>query len=331
LPSKALQAYKLFISGMDAPMDLRALRYFVQVADSRSFSKAAVLMRIGQPALSRSVMQLEQDLGVTLLKRSHAGVELTRPGQLLLRRAKDLLDQVGRIGQEIQAEGDELAGTVTLGVPAAVGQLIVPPLLRHLAVHHPRIRLSIVEGVSSENYNRLITQALHLCLLYDPLPHRDLILLPLAAEDIYLVGLTEMLHPLGRSCRLEALENLPMVLPSIPNSRRLLVEKAFIEKKLVLNVVAEVDSFAVTQALLSEGFGYSLTTLSSIADLNRSSSLSYLSLVPNWMNWVIYVARHGSTSGSQVVEAVAAALQVVAAGLMSADRWKGSRPYRPAE
>ena len=85
-------------------MDVRALRYFVQVADNRSFSKGAVLLRICQPALSRSVKRLEQDLGVQLFRRARSSVEMTRSGRLLRRRAKDILDQFHQIHDEIRAQ-----------------------------------------------------------------------------------------------------------------------------------------------------------------------------------------------------------------------------------
>lgn len=306
-------------------MDHRALRYFVQVAESGSFSKAAVLLRIGQPALSRSIKQLERELGVTLFDRLRSGVRLTQSGQLLRRRAQQILDLHHQIHNEIRVQADEISGSATLGIPAAAGQLILPALLKYFSRHHPAIRIRTIEGVSAENYDRLHSQTTQICLLYDPLPHRDLVIQPLAVEDMYLVAREELLEPLRSPCTIKDLENLPMILPSSPNSRRLLVEKAFRERNLILNVAAEVDSFVVTRALLLDGSGYSLTTLSSIADLPGRSALSYIELSRSSMNWMLSIAYHVANSRNPVVPAIARALQVVGRELIDSGRWQGAR------
>ncbi|MCL6646398.1 MAG: LysR family transcriptional regulator, partial [Dehalococcoidia bacterium] len=84
-------------------MDARSLRYFVQISESRSFSKAANFLRVGQPALSRSMQQLEHELGCQLFVRTRHGVELTPAGQILRTRATSILDQLARLRDEVQA------------------------------------------------------------------------------------------------------------------------------------------------------------------------------------------------------------------------------------
>ena len=75
-------------------MDFRALRYFVHVAEARSFSKAAVQLRVAQPALSRAIRKLEDELGVELVLRTGRQLELTEAGLLLLQRAHSLTRQL---------------------------------------------------------------------------------------------------------------------------------------------------------------------------------------------------------------------------------------------
>lgn len=308
---------------MDA-MDARALHYFVTVADHRSFSKAALQLHIGQPALSRSVKQLEATLGVQLFLRSRNGIEMTRSGRLLRRRAMDILDQLGQLKHEIRAQESEIAGNVTVGVPAAAGQLLVPALLDRLARLYPGIRVRVIEGVSAENYDRLLAQTAQVCLLYDPLPHRDLTLTPIAVETMHLVARTEMLKPLGKPCALEKLDGLPIILPSSPNSRRLLVEKAFKDCGIVLNVAAEVDSFVVTRSLLMDGTGFSLTTLSSISDLPADGPLSHAPLGPDPIRWVLNQAVHNGSARSPAVQAVTQSIQHVSGSLIGSGDWKGA-------
>jgi len=306
-------------------MDPRSLRYFINVADNRSFSRAAILLHIGQSALTRSVQKLEQELGVKLLRRLRTGVVMTRAGELLYRRSNELLERFSQIHDEVRSHAGEIAGNATVGVPAAVGQFLVPALLRHLARHQPGIRLRIVEGTSAENHDRLLTQSGQICLLYDPQPNRELVLQPIANEDMYLFGRSDKLSEVSSPCALEELENLPMILPTPPNSRRLLVEKTFKEQNLTLNIEAEVDSYVITRALLSEGLGYSLAPLSSFSDTAVSNNVAFTGLLYRRISWLLALAYHRSQSQNRVIQAVVSAITSVSGELMSSGQWKGCR------
>jgi LysR family transcriptional regulator, nitrogen assimilation regulatory protein len=304
-------------------MDARSLRYFVQVADSRSFSKAANLLHIGQPALSRCVQQLEEELGVQLFLRTRRGVELTLAGQLLRTRSTSILDQFGQLKDEVRAHAHDLAGTVSLGVPSAAGQIFVPEAMRYLNKRHPGIRLHIVEGLSSETYDRMLNRTVQIGLMYDPSAHRELTREPLAIEDMCLVGRRDKIAALGAIRDLAQVESLSFILPKSPNSRRLLVEKAFRERGLVLNVAAEIDGFATTRALLAEGVSYSLMTHAALVGLEGKSSLAAVELESGGPRWQLDLVRHRSQLNNQVVAAVAAAIRTVAERLIASGKWKG--------
>src|SRR5580704_1299067 len=89
-------------------MDLRALRYFVHVAEARSFSKAAVQLRIAQPALSRQIRKLEDEVGLALILRTRRQLELTDAGLLLLQRAHSLLRQAAQTADDVRAHGSRV-------------------------------------------------------------------------------------------------------------------------------------------------------------------------------------------------------------------------------
>src|SRR6267154_1681195 len=96
-------------------MDLRTLRYFVYVAEARSFSKASLQLRVAQPALSRQIRKLEDELGVELVLRTGRQLELTDAGLLLLQRAHSLMRQVAQTEDDVRAHGSRIRGTMTLG------------------------------------------------------------------------------------------------------------------------------------------------------------------------------------------------------------------------
>lgn len=311
-------------------MDARSLRYFVQVSDSRSFSKAANFLRIGQPALSRCIQHLEEELGVQLFQRTRHGVELTFAGQILRTRSKSILDQLGQLSDEVRAHAHDVTGMAVVGVPAAAGQIIVPEVMRHLNEQYSGVRLHIVEGLSSETYDRLLGRTVQIGLMYDASAHRDLTCEPLAIEDMCLVGRKDKIEALGTVDDLARIENLPLILPTSPNSRRLLVEKVFRERGLMLNVAAEVDGFATTRALLSDGFGFSLMTQAALFALGNTPSLMAVELKSKDLQWRLDLVRHRSQVNSQVVNVVAAVIRSVVEQLNKSGRWKGVIPFRVA-
>lgn len=304
-------------------MDTRSLRYFVQVSESRSFSKAAHVLHIGQPALSRSIQLLEQELGCPLFVRTRHGVELTSAGQILLARAKVILDQITQLRGEVQAHAYDVAGPASVGVPSAAGQIIVPELMRELAEHYAGIRLHIVEGLSSETYDRLLGRTVDIGLLYDPSAHSDLSCEAVAIEDMFLLGRRDAVAALGAIHDLAQLENLPLILPKSPNSRRLLVEQAFRERSLMLNVAAEIDGYATTHALLREGIGFSIMTRAALSGLDGDASLRAVELTAGGLHWRLNLVRHRSQLKNQVLNVVATVIRQVVARLIAEDRWKG--------
>jgi DNA-binding transcriptional LysR family regulator len=124
-----------------AGASLRRLSYFVAVARERNFTRAAERLRVAQPALSRQVRLLEQELGVDLLRRTTHQVELTEAGEYLLERAPGLLASADELFRRVQAFGSGQRGRVVVGYGASAGYETAPELLRRLAEHHPHVEL----------------------------------------------------------------------------------------------------------------------------------------------------------------------------------------------
>ena len=134
-------------------MNLKQLEYFVNVAELGSFSKAALILNIAQPALSRQVRLLETDLHVTLLMRNGRGVVLTEAGQRLFDHSVGILQLVSRVREDIQATREEPAGRIVVGLPPSMARLLTLPLVDSFRRTLPQARLAIVEGLSSISPN----------------------------------------------------------------------------------------------------------------------------------------------------------------------------------
>ncbi|HXD52614.1 MAG TPA: LysR family transcriptional regulator, partial [Burkholderiales bacterium] len=101
-------------------MELRHLRYFVAVAEELNFTRAAVRLRVAQPALSRQIKDLEEELKTTLLERHHSGVHLTRAGKTFYQRARSLLAQAAEAVHDVRTAGGVISGRVVVGFPSGL-------------------------------------------------------------------------------------------------------------------------------------------------------------------------------------------------------------------
>ena len=128
-------------------MNLKQLEYFVRVAELGSFSKAAIILNIAQPALSRQVRLLETDLHATLLQRTGRGVVLTEAGKRLFDHSIGILQLVSRVREDIESSRGEPAGRIVVGLPPSTGRLLTLPLVEEFKRVLPKARLAIVEGL----------------------------------------------------------------------------------------------------------------------------------------------------------------------------------------
>jgi DNA-binding transcriptional LysR family regulator len=130
--------------------DLRRLRYFVAVARERNFTRAAARLHIAQPALSRQVRLLEQELGVELLQRTTHDVELTQAGEFLLERGAVLLAAAEELSRSMHTFGSGERGSVVVAYGASASYETAPRLLQALAERHPGIAVTTRVGSSTE-------------------------------------------------------------------------------------------------------------------------------------------------------------------------------------
>ncbi len=245
-------------------MELRQLRYFVQIADAGSVRTASTRVRIAQSALSRQVTALEDELGVPLLVRHARGVTPTEAGARLRERAVSILSQIEDIRAEIMAEGDAPAGTASIGTSAGTSRLLYGRLVEHFIETYPRIKLNLVEGAPYLLLEGLDTGRIDLAVMVDPEPRASLAFEPLVSEQVYLIGaIDDPRLPAGTSTVADLAE-LPLILLPRPAGSRMSFERAAAVAGVRLNVAYEVDSQEVIKDLIARGLGFGLLPYSTI-------------------------------------------------------------------
>lgn len=136
-------------------MTLVQLRHLIALAESGSFSKSAQAMCITQPAFSRSIRALEDELGMPLFDRIGRRSELTPFGRDVAARAKQLVSEAGELRDSGRQMREGQGGAMRIGMGSGPGAMLMTPLLMHMATHHPKVRVVVARGGTE-----LLTQAL---------------------------------------------------------------------------------------------------------------------------------------------------------------------------
>ncbi|WHZ11115.1 MAG: Transcriptional regulator ligR, LysR family [Burkholderiaceae bacterium] len=246
-------------------MDLKQIEAFVRVAELGSFTRAAAVLGVAQPALSRQVRLLEVELRQNLLKRNGRGAAPTEAGRLLLEHGRGILHQVERAREELGRLRGALTGRVALGLPPSVAKVLTVPLTRAARARLPAATLSINEGLSAAMREALVTGRLDVALLYNAVASPDIEITPLLEEDLFLVERRTTARSRAAPIRLRELAKIPLVIPTRPNAMRMLVESELARLGCQAQVALEIDGVAAILDLVADGAGCAVLPMNAVA------------------------------------------------------------------
>jgi len=255
-------------------MELKQLEYFVHVAELGSFTRAATLLGVAQPALSRQVRRLELELRQALLLRNGRGVSTTEAGKRLLEHGRGILYQVGRAREEVEEVKGVPVGRVAVGLPPTIAKLLTVPLVSEFRSRLPRGTLSIVEGLSASMHEWLQMGRLDVALLYNPVLSPAVETIPFLEEDLFLIGPRRGRAP-AQPLALRELPRFPLIIPSLPNAIRVQVETQLARMGAKASVALEIDGVEAILELVADGHGYAVLTGNAIRASGRPQA--YLS------------------------------------------------------
>lgn len=177
-------------------MDLRRLEYFEAVSRLKSFTRAAEELHVAQPSITASILKLEEELGVSLLQRTHRSVSLTCEGELFLERTKRILNDLQNLTNEMSDLGDKAKRILRLAIPTSLGSWMFPVIFSQYAAQYPNVGLqiyergvqNIIDGISAELFE------LGFIVLSEQLPSFNT--LPFSSGKLLVLLPAE--HPLSR-------------------------------------------------------------------------------------------------------------------------------------
>lgn len=235
-------------------------QHFIKVAKLGSLTQAAVALDVPQSMISRHISQLEMACGVRLFNRTGRGVTLTEFGRQLLPRIEALTDEAEEITDVIRTSGGVPIGEARVGLlPSSVAQL-AGPLYTLVRERFPRIKLHFSEG-SSTHLEELINEGrIDMAVLLREGDASTIEESVLVQPKLMLVGRANDPAVAQATIELEALQHLPLVLPSRPHPLRLRLEKLSKSHDMHFDCAVEADSIRLQWEMVAAGAGYAITS-----------------------------------------------------------------------
>jgi LysR family nitrogen assimilation transcriptional regulator len=259
-------------------MNLQHLKTFIRIAELGSLSKASDRMRIAQPALSRQMKLLQEEIGVPLFERHRRGMRVTQAGEELLRRVSGLIRQLDQVYADVRSTAGAPSGHVAFGIVPTLSDVLAARLVGRVAADFPGISLRIVEGYAGHLLEWLQKGEIDVAIVYGPQSNLHIKSYELLLEDLVVVGPPGSEISPAAPVSMAAFAKLPLVLPSRPHGLRVLLEGAASKAKAKLDVRFEADSFRVLKDLVEKGLGYTALPLSAISLEAKQGRLRYAPL-----------------------------------------------------
>ena len=235
-------------------MELRVLRYFLEVAREGNVTHAAQRLHVSQPTLSRQLKDLEDELGKKLFTRSNYSIKLTEEGILLRKRAEDILEMADKTLAEFKALDEVNGGDIHIGCAESNGIAPFIRVIQKLKEKYPRIRYHFYSSGTDAVNERLDRGLLDFAIIIQEVDLEKYNYLKMPSQDHWGLIMCED-HPLAKhSCiHLKDLTEIPLIL-----SRQAMREEMprwFGEVQDKLNIVATYDLLFNTSVMVREGFG----------------------------------------------------------------------------
>lgn len=259
-------------------MDIRVLRYFLTTAREGNITRAAEILHVAQPSLSKQLMNLEEEIGKRLFIRGKRKITLTEDGKFLFKRAEELVSLFDKTEKEITADSQTINGEISIG--GGVGTDSIIKTAAQLIKNYPDVNYYLYSCDAEEVLERLDNGTLDFGILIDQVDNSKYDYIQLPEKDIWGL-LMRKDSPLSEKTVIypEDLESLPLILPKRPGLQREFSN--WINKDIqTLNIIATFNIIYNNPSLfVKNNLGYAFA-LKNLIDLEENSQLCFRPLAP---------------------------------------------------
>lgn len=309
-------------------MDLKQLTALVTVAEVGSVTRAARVLHLVQPAVTRQIRALEEELGVPLFERTRQGMVATPAGEVMVQRARRALLELDRAVAEIRPEPGQVTGIVTVGVLESLIDLIPQRLVTAVRAKHPGIELRVLTGYSGHLQQWLDAGDVDLSLLYNLADTPSLAAVPLLDERLWAVappdaGLTPE-EPVAWATVLAH----PLAWPAAGHGLRALMETARATVDVAPEISVETNSMRLQKQMVLNGFGWTVLPAAGVAADVADGVLSGAPLIEPASQRSVVLGLPRTAKLPPAVEAVATELTRLVHKLVRSGEWPSATLVR---
>jgi LysR family transcriptional regulator, nitrogen assimilation regulatory protein len=300
-------------------MDIEQLQCFVAVADNGSFSRAAVMLRVPQPRLSRAIRALEVELRQNLFHRHGRGVSLTDPGRKYLAHCRGILVQLERARGELEQARGEPSGRAVVGLPHSIARVLTVPMATSFRAQFPQAMLRVTEGLTLHLQEWLLAGRIDIALLHDPVPTAAIETVPLRRDRLYLMGPES--SATGSEVPMRELAKLPLVMPGRPHPMRMFVETQLSNLGLKPQIVVEIDSIGAIVDAVEGGLGYAIVSANAMRARAHEPQLARRPIVEPELSSALVLAYSAERPMTLLMQQTITLLEALLRKLLPGGEW----------
>lgn len=265
-------------------MELRQIRYFIEVAQRQSFSVAAKRLSVAQSAISRQVAMLEGELGALMFTRDGRKITLTDCGRRFLPEAQAAYGQFEKLKATRWDAAGELSGALEVGMPPTLLRVLAGPTITAFHSRHPRVIVRLAQAPTASLRIELLEGHIDLAVVSSLDRISDLDATPLASERVYLVGPADADFGDEPQMNPSRLAEYPQIVS--PNGKRILQSRGSAAGARV-SIIAEVRTTEVALDLIELGNGYSVMAGCAFAHRLAAGRVRAVELTDVFIGWLI--------------------------------------------
>lgn len=263
-------------------MELRTLRYFLAAAQEENITKAAEILHLTQPTLSRQILDLERELGVTLMLRGKNGLTLTDDGIFFRQRAQEIVELADRLEKDFAGRQNDISGMVDIGASEVAGSQTLAKLIKEFSERYPAVQFTLYNETVDNIKDRLEKGLVDIGLLLEPIDVTRYDYVRLAKQDTWGLLVRED-HPLAEQESLTAEDAVacPLLLPLRENIRAEILHWLGREEK-DLKIPLFYTLLSNAALMVAEGLGCAFCMDGALA-IRSDPRLRFLPLEPRRM------------------------------------------------
>lgn len=294
--------------------------------------RAAKVLGVAQPALSRQMRLLEESLGVPLFMRTPRGVNLTEEGEQLCDSITRPINEIERALLQVGAASAPIEGTVVLGLTGTVQPLLAIPLLNKMREAFPKVTFHISEGPSRRLSESLLRGDVDMALVHGPLFDERLFGWDVLVENLVLIGGAESGLSAFKPICFGDLGKYPLIVPGYQETIPVLLEKTSLIKNSNLTIVVESNSIGLSKEYVAQGGVFTIMPYSACAREIAAGSLKYAPIVePALPLTLMHVIRRNLSLPRGFAAALSKMVRQTIAELVEEKVWPAVMQFDPSQ